>query len=77
MLEILSNLFEDLHYNSIPFCNWKGHCFADEHLKGNGDLDLFIPISKKMNLKIFLEILALKKLILFRQIMNSSITILV
>ena len=47
MLEILSNLFEDLHYNSIPFCNWKGHCFADEHLKGNGDLDLFIPISKK------------------------------
>ena len=47
MLEILSNLFKDLHINSVPFCNWKGHSMSDEHLMGIGDLDLFVPISKK------------------------------
>ena len=62
MLEILSNLFKDLHLNSVPFCNWKGHSMSDEHLMGIGDLDLFVPISKKNEFNMIVKTMDTKSL---------------
>jgi len=53
MLQAFNNLFEALHAENIIFCNWKGHYAVDRHLKGEGDLDLFIPMRFK---KIFEQI---------------------
>ena len=49
MLNIFQNLFESLQINEIQFCNWKGHYAVERHLNGEGDLDLFIPLTFKDN----------------------------
>lgn len=33
--------------NEVQFCNWKGHYASEKHLYGEGDLDLFIPLTYK------------------------------
>ena len=43
MLHIFENLFSRLNTADVPFCNWKSHHALESYLKGNGDLDLFIP----------------------------------
>ena len=47
MLQVFSNLFEELEAEDIIFCNWKSHHSAESHLDGYGDLDLYIPIRFK------------------------------
>ena len=47
MLEIFNNLFVELHANKVNFCNWKAHHSVESNLNGDGDLDLFIPLSYK------------------------------
>ena len=47
MLRVFKNLFEALHADDVIFCNWKGHYAAENHLKGVGDLDLFVPLNFK------------------------------
>ena len=33
--------------NEVQFCNWKDHHAVERHLYGEGDLDLFIPLTDK------------------------------
>ena len=47
MIEVLETLFTNLHSEVIPFCNWKGYGELEKNLKGEGDLDLFIPLEHK------------------------------
>ena len=47
MLKIFKDLFQSLQINEIQFCNWKGHHTVERHLRGDGDLDLFVPLSFK------------------------------
>ncbi|GIR88481.1 MAG: hypothetical protein CM15mP86_19400 [Gammaproteobacteria bacterium] len=44
MIEVLETLFTNLHSEVIPFCHWKGYGELEKNLKGEGDLDLFIPL---------------------------------
>ena len=48
MLEIFDNLFKALHAADVTFCNWKGHHALENHLDGDGDLDLFVPLRCKV-----------------------------
>ena len=45
MLEIYSNLFYALKAENITFCNWKSIHATYQHLNGEGDLDLYVPIN--------------------------------
>ena len=47
MVEVLKTLFTNLHSEVIPFCHWKGYGELEKNLKGEGDLDLFIPLEHK------------------------------
>lgn len=47
MLRVYKNFFEALHASDVMFCNWKGYYAAENHLKGVGDLDLFVPLDFK------------------------------
>ena len=44
MLEVFNNLFKRLHSENVIFCNWKDFHAVDKYLKGDGDLDIFIPL---------------------------------
>ena len=48
MLQVFNSLFKSLHAKNIIFCNWKDHHAVADHLNGIGDLDLYVPISQKV-----------------------------
>ena len=48
MLQVFNSLFKALHAKNIIFCNWKDNHAVADHLNGIGDLDLYVPISQKV-----------------------------
>lgn len=62
MIEILENLFTDLHSEVIPFCHWKGYGELEKNLQGDGDLDLFVPHKYKDSFEIIIEKRSFRKL---------------
>ena len=47
MLQVFHNLFTALHSENVIFCNWKSHHSIEQHLNGDGDLDIYVPIRFK------------------------------
>lgn len=62
MIEILEDLFKDLHSKGIPFCHWKGYGELEKNLEGDGDLDLFIPLEFKDKFEMVAEQISFRKL---------------
>lgn len=62
MVEILKDLFTNLHSEVIPFCHWKGYGELEKNLKGEGDLDLFIPLEYKDKFEMIAEQSSFRKL---------------
>ena len=66
MLKIFNNLFLELHAADLIFCNWKGHYAAENHLKGDGDLDLFVPLEDKTKFESIARNIGFKRVISYQ-----------
>lgn len=47
MLSIFFDFFGELRKKEVFYVNWKGHIFIEDHLNGEGDVDLFVPLIDK------------------------------
>jgi hypothetical protein len=66
MMQIFSNLFRDLRKQDIVFCNWKSHYQVDSYLKGQGDLDIFVPLELSKEFTKIAQDLGFRKVISYQ-----------
>lgn len=66
MLKIFDNLFHKLNGAGVLFCNWKGHNTLQNHLNGEGDLDLFVPLRFKVEFEKIIESESFKRVISYQ-----------